>query len=201
MAAATGGKEVRVDANTRQDAVTMPAAPAEVQPPTLMEKPLPAEIAYRMLVDPKFKPGSRPTAFDGRDGRWVFKEKAGTRAPACRLNNKHFSGSVALADRADRWHNSGGVRGARDMPIAKPLVRRRYGSVSREGHIMWRFHEYSLITPSHPDERADAAAVDDSEDRSTVVFHIMPKRAGRGRPSKAEAALPEKLWLQYLGPN
>merc|ERR1711939_647541 len=50
----------------------------------------------------------------------------------------------------DRWHNSGGKAGARDMPInvidaAGLRVRRRYGSVTKRGAINWRFHEYSLV--------------------------------------------------------
>lgn len=168
-------------------AATRPTTPTDVaEPPTLMEKPLPSEIAYRMLTDDGYQPGARPLSFDGLDGRWVFKEDVCNRAP---------NGRSRVDKKADRWHNSGGVRGARDMPTEKPLVRRRYGSVSRAGTILWRFHEYSLVK-----RVADAAEEDGyrmDEDRSTVVFHVMPKRSGRGRPSKAEADLPAQLWKQF----
>lgn len=168
-------------------ATTRPTTPPELaEPPALMEKPLPSEIAYRMLTDDGYQPGARPLSFDGLDGRWVFKED---------VCNRLSSGRSRVDKKADRWHNSGGVRGARDMPTEKPLVRRRYGSVSRAGTILWRFHEYSLV------ERVDDDAEEDGyrmvEDRSTVVFHVMPKRAGRGRPSKAEADLPAQLWKQF----
>jgi len=156
------------------------------EPPALMEKPLPSEIAYRMLTDDGYQPGARPLSFDGLDGRWVFKEDSRDRGP----NARH-----KIDKKADRWHNSGGVRGARDMPTERPLVRRRYGSVSRGGTILWRFHEYSLVKQVEDPASEDGYRVD--EDRSTTVFHVMPKRAGRGRPSKAEADLPAQLWKQF----
>lgn len=165
------------------------AAAAGHQLPALMEKPLPAEIAYRMLRDPNFTPGMRPPTFDDADGRWVFKEQAGARVGEPK--------SFARKDRtSDRWHNSGGIQGARDMPTAKPLVRRRYGSISRHKEILWRFHEYSVLQYI-VDPNADSGHRYE-EDRSTIVFHVMPKRLGRGRPSKAEAALPEQLWLSFM---
>jgi len=151
-----------------------------------MEKPLPSEIAYRMLTDDGYQPGARPLSFDGLDGRWVFKEDSRNRAP---------NGRTRVDKKADRWHNSGGVRGARDMPTERPLVRRRYGSVSRAGTILWRFHEYSLVKKVPDPDAKDGYRMD--EDRSTVVFHVMPKRSGRGRPSKAEADLPAQLWKQF----
>jgi hypothetical protein len=156
------------------------------EPPALMEKPLPSEIAYRMLTDDGYMPGARPLSFDGLDGRWVFKEDMRDRLPNARNKNDK---------KADRWHNSGGVRGARDMPTEAPIVRRRYGSVSRAGTILWRFHEYSLVKRVDDATEADGYRLD--EDRSTVVFHVMPKRSGRGRPSKAEADAPAQLWKQF----
>lgn len=150
-----------------------------------MEKPLPSEIAYRMLTDDSYQPGGRPLNFDGLDGRWVFKEDSRDRGTTRNNADK----------KADRWHNSGGVRGARDMPTECPVVRRRYGSVSRAGTIMWRFHEYSLVTRVEDPTEEDGYRFD--EDRSTTVFHVMPKRTGRGRPSKAEADLPAQLWKQF----
>ena len=156
------------------------------EPPALMEKPLPSEIAYRMLTDDGYQPGARPLCFDGLDGRWVFKEDNRNRGP----NARH-----RVDKKADRWHNSGGVRGARDMPTERPLVRRRYGSVSRAGTILWRFHEYSLVKRVEDASEEDGYRLD--EDRSTVVFHVMPKWAGRARPSKAETDLPAQLWKQF----
>lgn len=156
------------------------------EPPALMEQPLPSEIAYRMLTDDGYQPGARPLSFDGLDGRWVFKEDSSDRGPTARNR---------VDKKADRWHNSGGVRGARDMPVERPVVRRRYGSVSRAGTIMWRFHEYSLVTRVSDPTEEHGYRFD--EDRSTTVFHVMPKRAGRGRPSKAEADLPAQLWKQF----
>lgn len=166
-------------------ATSSSAAPM-AEPPALMEKPLPSEIAHRMLTDDGYMPGARPLSFDGLDGRWVFKEDSRDRAPNAR--NKYDK-------KADRWHNSGGVRGARDMPTEAPVVRRRYGSVSRAGNILWRFHEYSVV--KRVPDAAAAGGVRLEEDRSTVVFHVMPKRAGRGRPSKAEADLPAQLWKEF----
>jgi hypothetical protein len=162
------------------------ATAALAKPPPLMEKPLPAEIAHSMLLDPSFDPGCRPSNFDGCDGRWVFKEAAGADRPA-------RSGT----DRADRWHNSGGVRGARNMPISRPLVRRRYGSVSRHGQILYRFHEYCLLRPCATPADDPTGDSGYEEDRSTALFHVMPKRSGRGRPSKAEAIGPDHLWKSF----
>lgn len=84
------------------------------------------------------------------------------------------------------------------MPTEAPVVRRRYGSVHRAGNILWRFHEYSVV--KRVADAAAAGGVRLEEDRSTVVFHVMPKRAGerrRGRPSKAEADLPAQLWKEF----
>eukprot|EP01043_Picozoa_sp_COSAG02_P046707 COSAG02_NODE_4395_length_5409_cov_3.368738_7_plen_75_part_00 len=63
------------------------------------------------------------------------------------------------------------------------------------GAILWRFHEYSLVKRIEDSDSEDGYRLD--EDRSTTVFHVMPKRAGRGRPSKAEADLPAQLWKQF----
>jgi len=186
----TGQKRQRVPGGSphpreHKRAGKAPPPSADESPPPLMEKPLPSEIAYRMLTDDAYHPGGRPANFDGRAQRWIFKERNGDRSGG--------NGRSKMDKKADRWHNSGGVRGARDMPAEMPTVRRRYGSVSRQGTILWRFHEYSLLNRV-PDGMSGMRL---EEDRSTVVFHVMPKRAGRGRPSKAEADLPAQLWQQY----
>lgn len=165
---------------------------ADCEPPPLLQKPLPAEVAARMLHDDSYAPGVRPVIFNAAGGQWLFKEKSrGRAAPHARCTAHDRSN-----DRADRWHNSGGVRGARDMPKnATPLVRRRYGSVAQNGEILWRFHEYSALTVVPDLDAPNGQRID--EDRSTVVFHVMPKRSGKGRPSKAEAELPAQMWKAF----
>jgi len=163
---------------------------ADCEPPPLLQKPLPAEVAARMLRDDSYDPGMRPVIFNAADGQWLFKERCRGRVPALRAVNERSN------ERADRWHNSGGVRGARDMPKnGTPLVRRRYGSVAQNGEILWRFHEYSALTVVEDPAAPDGRRIE--EDRSTVVFHVMPKRSGKGRPSKAEAELPAQMWKEY----
>ena len=161
---------------------------------SLLDKPLPPQVALTMLTSTSFIPGARPSIFCEMDQQWLFKERAGTRAAPVR--GKQSKDEV----RADRWHNSGGVRGSRDMPMkgsedSTPVVRRRYGSIVRNKKIVFRYHEYSLIHVS-----ADATAPDGmriEEDRSTAIFHVMPKRTGKGRPSKEEANEPLRLWQEH----
>ena len=92
-------------------------------------------------------------------------------------------------NRPDRWHNSGGARGARDMKISQTdLVHRRYGSIVQAGQIMWRYHEYCRVQVSSTGG-ADATGklcVQLHEDRSSMLYHVMPRRNGRGRPNKTE---------------
>ena len=173
-------------APTSSSTPTIPAGASDCEPPPLLQKPLPAEVAARMLHDDSYDPGPRPVIFNG--GQWLFKEKSRVRPPNAR--------AVDRSDRADRWHNSGGVRGARDMPKnATPLVRRRYGSVAQHGQILYRFHEYSSLAVVQDPTAPGGQRID--EDRSTVVFHVMPKRSGKGRPSKAEAELPAQMWKAF----
>lgn len=183
--------------NPEPEVLNSPAEEEEEEPPALLQKPLPPEIAARMLLDENYQPGKRPGSFISKDGQWIFKETV-------RVLGIRKKGDRNKEDKSDRWHNSGGVRGARDMPVkgsGRPIVRRRYGSVARQGVIMWRFHEYSLL-----DVVADPTTEDGQrvvEDRSTVVFHIMPKRNCRGRPSKAdaEADAPAELWKDFMWSN
>ena len=176
--------------NPEPEVLNCPAEEEEEEPPALLQKPLPPEIAARMLVDENYHPGKRPGSFISKDGQWIFKETDFR----SRCTRWHIG--------SDRWHNGGGVRGARDMPVkgsGRPIVRRRYGSVARQGVIMWRFHEYSLLNVVADPTTEDGQRV--VEDRSTVVFHIMPKRNGRGRPSKAEADAPAELWKDFMWSN
>jgi hypothetical protein len=180
--------------NPEPEVLNRPAEEEDEEPPALLQKPLPPEIAARMLLDENYQPGKRPGSFISKDGQWIFKETG-------RVLGIRKKGDRNKEDKSDRWHNSGGVRGARDMPVkgsGRPIVRRRYGSVARQGVIMWRFHEYSLLNVVADPTTEDGQRV--VEDRSTVVFHIMPKRNGRGRPSKAEADAPAELWEDFVWP-
>ena len=154
----------------------------------LLEQPLPSQVAYQMIITENFRPGARPLWFDPRQGVAIFKEDVQDRGANARNRADHKPD-------ADRWHNSGGQRGARDMPAEMPIVRRRYGSVSRAGTIYWRFHQYCLIRWVADSSFPKGYRVE--EDRSTVIFHIMPKREGRGRPSKVEAEMSARLWAEF----
>jgi len=116
--------------------------------PPELTKPMPALVVARMLLDSHYQPGHRPEVFDPLHGRFVFKEYCVSRVS--------YSGPVS---RGDRWHNSGGKAGARDMYVNGGLVRvrRRYGSITKKGSISWRFHEYTLLRPV----RAQSAAQND----------------------------------------
>ncbi len=83
------------------------------------------------------------------------------------------------------------------MPPDLPLVRRRYGAVVQaDGSKGFRYHEYTRV------RIIEVLAADGSgqiertvtEDRSEVLFHVMPKRTEKGRPSKSETEAPAKLW-------
>ena len=87
--------------------------------------------------------------------------------------------------RSDRWANSGGIRGSRDLPygFANPIVRRRYGTVGAhadEGQGR-RYYEYTLLRQNEAGETY--------EDETATLFHIMPATAGtgRGRPTEESA--------------
>ena len=75
------------------------------------------------------------------------------------------------AKNSDRWANSGGMKGSRDLPYNSPtpFVRRRYGSVfshhesSGKGK---RYYEYTLLH-----QREDGTTY---EDKSASLFHILP---------------------------
>jgi hypothetical protein len=54
-------------------------------------------------------------------GDWLFKETSTVRARHGTVRPR--KGDLAV----DRWHNSGGLRGSRDMPADSPRIRRRCG--------------------------------------------------------------------------
>jgi hypothetical protein len=138
-------------------------------PLVVLAKALPAELAFALLDSGRYQPGARPAVFQPADSCWLFKEcpqspsgdsggngnsggggggggsgidvrRSAPRGPA--------SPGGTEAIKADRWHNSGGVKGSRDMPPKQPLVRRRYGSVvsgtdgKKKG---FRYHEYTRV--------------------------------------------------------
>ena len=106
------------------------------------------------------------------------------------------------AKNSDRWANSGGMKGSRDLPYNSPtpFVRRRYGSVfshhepSGKGK---RYYEYTLLH-----QREDGTTY---EDKSASLFHILPGpgETDRGRrvmgndlDSEPQSQLQSQLQLQ-----
>lgn len=114
---------------------------------------------------------------------------------------------VAVDTRADKWRNSGGRGGAKDLEVSSTAVggqvvavRRRYGSIfARDGSPTLRYHEYCLLRPapkqpsgSNPGPAASGGGGGGSlkqepeaeatrpteEDRSAFLFHILPPAEG-----------------------
>ena len=89
------------------------------------------------------------------------------------------------AKKSDRWANSGGMKGSRDLPYnsERPFVRRRYGSVFAHGDPTAkgkRYYEYTLL-------RQDAKG-DTYEDKSATLFHILPSPGETDRGRRAMLA-------------
>ena len=80
---------------------------------------------------------------------------------------------------SDRWQNSGGRKGSRDMRINSQFgVRRRYGTVTvHSTGAELHFYEYTLLRDMSREESQRR------EDRSCSVFHTLPK-SDRDRPHK-----------------
>jgi hypothetical protein len=83
-----------------------------------------------------------------------------------------------------------------------PIVRRRYGAVKqvrsgerKSGEIKgcYRYHAYTLLECT----TASDGQVVVEELREVTLFHVMPKRVERGRPSKEESQQPEDMWSKY----
>jgi hypothetical protein len=70
-------------------------------PAGVIEKALPAELAFALLDSKNFEPGPRPALFDAANGQFLFKEKT--------VNGKPVKPGGSDAAKADRWHNSGGA--------------------------------------------------------------------------------------------
>jgi hypothetical protein len=167
---------------------------------------LPDALVERLLADASFQPGGRPSHFravvpdslaasapppstienPGPAAGWLFKETA-----AERQRRRHSA--------SDRWRNCGGVAGARDLPAARPVLRRRYGKLtpaaSNAPLVGWcaqpcqpgekrtaahrtkrptakegfAYHEYTLLDRSRT--RADGAFEDDV---TAYLFHVVP---------------------------
>ena len=89
------------------------------------------------------------------------------------------------AKKSDRWANSGGMKGSRDLPYnsERPFVRRRYGSVFAHGDPTAkgkRYYEYTLL---RQDEKGETY-----EDKSATLFHILPSPGETDRGRRAMLA-------------
>ena len=92
------------------------------------------------------------------------------------------------AKKSDRWANSGGMKGSRDLPYnsACPFVRRRYGSVfaHNDPHAKGkRYYEYTLLH-----QRDDGTTY---EDKSATLLHILPGPGETDRGRRAVASCDE----------
>eukprot|EP01052_Picozoa_sp_SAG31_P029416 SAG31_NODE_2922_length_4906_cov_8.279800_4_plen_406_part_00 len=116
-----------------------------------------------------------PSSERRRDGGGSFGEKNGSAAA-----------TKASPVPVDRWHNSGGSKNSRDLPTGepRPLVKRRYGAVEKpDGERGFSYHEYVLL-------RVDESSQQVNEDRTHVLYHVMPKRESAGQ-AKSTAELVE----------
>eukprot|EP01043_Picozoa_sp_COSAG02_P053793 COSAG02_NODE_5994_length_3885_cov_2.425251_5_plen_291_part_00 len=135
-----------------------------------MANPLPAAVAGELLQDADFQPGPRPRVFSDSDSCYIFKEHLGHR-------------TAVYGQQQDRWHNSGGVKGSRDLPLVGPVVRRRYGSLIPAGAAKsagLRYHEYALL-------KADGSG-SMTEDGTVRLFHVMPRRDDSSLPANAQTS-------------
>jgi hypothetical protein len=144
---------------------------------------LPHTLVIRLLRDPSFQPGARPIHFSGpcpgpdgtpSAGGWLFKEVTSER-------------STRRPSGADRWRNTGGAKGARNLHMdGPPQLRRRYGKVlpaeENQPLLDWErsvqpvdstkalrlsYHEYTLL--GSPEGSSEVA-----EDKSAYLFHVVP---------------------------
>lgn len=185
---------------------------------------LPDALVERLLADDSFQPGGRPTHFravvpdsvalvvpppstidrPGPAVGWLFKETA-----LERQRRRHAA--------ADRWRNCGGVAGARDLPAARPVLRRRYGKLTPAASngplLAWcaqpkpaekrtavhrttrptakegfAYHEYTLLDRSRT--RQDGAFEDNV---SAYLFHVVPVRDAMAEAPRL--GLPESVTL------
>jgi len=143
---------------------------------------MPATVVARMLLDSRYQPGSRPKTFEPTHGHFVFKELAGSRG-SC--------------PQGDRWHNSGGKAGARDMMVkgGAVRVRRRYGSVTKRGAINWRFHEYSLVRNV---KTVKKQRKEEEEEEVQMAPPLRQEGEEREKEAAAASAVPPRLAVQNV---
>jgi len=108
-----------------------------------------------------------------------FQERPNTGTPDWAIY-KECPKQRRRAKKSDRWANSGGMRGSRDLPYnsPKPFIRRRYGSVFTHGEPSSkgkRYYEYTLLRT-----KEDGTI---EEDKRCNLFHILPRpgETDRGR--------------------
>ena len=142
--------------------------------PVPLANPMTPEVAQELLQEQEYVPGARPRIFRVEDDQWIFKENLGHR-------------TAVYGQQQDRWHNSGGIKGARDLPSDNPVIRRRYGSLIPPGSSSrktsgeaFRYHEYSLLSR---DEKGNCV-----ESGTARLFHVTPKRPTSRRGPGGAAA-------------
>ena len=185
-AAATGAKRARYPPRPSEDQLA--------KWPQTLAKPLPATVVARMLLDTNYQPGHRPPRFDPLSGNFVFKEDV--RAPRGHLCRRVVDKQGL---QADRWHNSGGRAGARDIAVegGELRVRRRYGVVkSRRSSDAWRFHEHTLVrkvrtAPSAASNPAHTVAASPGTTATEdIAIATLMAEMGKGRPGDESVPAP-----------
>ena len=127
---------------------------------------LPLETLNLMLTSDDFQPGPRPNRFSEANGQWLFKETKS-------LHHKRRGGGNAALN-ADTWKHSGGMAVAQDLPVDRPVIRRRYGSVvvagsSASDTLLYKFRRYSTLLPGTILSASGRLA----ESKEVVLFHVV----------------------------
>ena len=99
--------------------------------PVPLANPMTPEVAQELLMQEDYIPGPRPRIFRAGDNQWIFKENLGQR-------------TAVYGQQQDRWHNSGGVKGARDLPADNP-VRSSWGVTVAASHCFVKVCGHRLI--------------------------------------------------------
>ena len=127
---------------------------------------LPLETLNLMLTSDDFQPGPRPNRFSEANGQWLFKETKS-------LHHKRRGGGNAALN-ADTWKHSGGMAVAQDLPVDRPVIRRRYGSVvvagsSASDTLLYKFRRYNILLPGTTLGASGRLA----ESKEVVMFHVV----------------------------
>jgi hypothetical protein len=152
-----------------------------------LQSNLDADVALEMLRNRRLEIPPRPEVFQppgkGGGSTLLFREfqPDGIRK---KRGGKH----------PDRWRNSGGKQGARDLPMDDPKLRRRYGIIRPADDSQcvrpWRYHEYCLLY-------TDPASGSVEEDRTVILFHVIPPfKRPTGTGSTPRTAATAARWLQ-----